>query len=180
MNVLFDSIRPDDHMQGDRTVTCSLVEYGDYECSSCAQIQPALKELQRKFGSRLSFVFRNFPLSDIHPWAEKAAEVAEFAGKHNKFWEMHDLLFANQDRFSDDLFLELVDKVGLPYPQLLIALERNTFQARVLAEFQAGLRSGVNGTPTFFIDEDRYDGSIDYDSLAEAITRALSENIRYD
>jgi len=108
MSRLSVSISPDDHIQGEPDAACSLVEYGDYECPSCAQIQPVIKRLQRHFGKRLSFVFRNFPLSELHPWAEPAAEAAEFAGSHGKFWEMHDLLFQNQAILSSKWRMALV------------------------------------------------------------------------
>ncbi len=154
------SISPDDHIQGDPTAACSLVENGDHECPSRSQIQPVIKRLQRHFGKRLSFVFRNFPLTEMHPLAESAAEAAEFAATHGKFWEMHDLLFQNQAVFSETLHLELADRLGLSRAQLGLDLESGKFNQRVRTDFEAGLRSGVNGTPTLFIDDRRCDGSI--------------------
>jgi protein-disulfide isomerase len=174
MSRLSISISPDDHVQGDATAACSLVEYGDYECPSCAQIQPVIKRLQRHFGERLSFVFRNFPLTEMHPWAESAAEAAEFAATYGKFWEMHDLLFQNQTIFSETLLLELADKLGLSRAQLRVDLESEKFRQRVRTDFEAGVRSGVNGTPTLFIDDRLYDGSFDSDSLTDAINQAFS------
>jgi len=174
MSRLSISISPDDHVQGDPTAACSLVEYGDYECPSCSQIQPVIKRLQRHFGKRLSFVFRNFPLSEMHPWAEAAAETAEFADTHGKFWEMHDLLFQNQAVFSETLLLELAEGLGLSRAQLRTDRETEKFRPRIRADFEAGVRSGVNGTPTLFIDDRLYDGSFDSDSLTDAINRALS------
>jgi protein-disulfide isomerase len=173
MSRLSISISPDDHIQGEPTAACSLVEYGDYECPSCSQIQPVIKRLQRHFGKRLSFVFRNFPLTEMHPWAEAAAETAEFADTHGKFWEMHDLLFQNQAILSEALFLDLADGLGLSRAELRVDLESVTFRPRVRADFEAGVRSGVNGTPTLFIDDKRYDGSFDSDSLTDAINQAV-------
>jgi protein-disulfide isomerase len=174
MSRLSISISPDDHVQGEPTAACSLVEYGDYECPSCSQIQPVIKRIQRHFGKRLSFVFRNFPLTEMHPWAETAAETAEFADTHGKFWEMHDLLFQNQALLSEALLLDLADSLGLSRTQLRVDLESKTFRSRVRRDFEAGVRSGVNGTPTLFIDDKRYDGSFDSDSLNDAINQALS------
>ena len=174
MSRLSISISPDDHIQGELDAACSLVEYGDYECPSCGQIQPVIRRLQRHFGKRLSFVFRNFPLSEMHPWAESAAETAEFAGTSGKFWEMHDLLFQNQAILSNTLLLELADGLGLSRARLRVDLEAKTFRSRIRADFEAGVRSGVNGTPTLFIDDKRYDGSFDSDSLIDAINQALS------
>ena len=171
------SISPDDHVQGESKAPCSLVEYGDYECPSCSQIQPVIRKLQRRFGKRLSFIFRNFPLSEMHPWAEAAAETAEFASEHGKFWEMHDLLFANQERLSDSLLLDLADQLGLARSDLRRAVETKTHRSRVHTDFESGVRSGVNGTPTLFINDQRYDGSFDSDSIGDAITEALSQSL---
>jgi protein-disulfide isomerase len=172
MSTLTIAVSDDDHIQGDRAAKCSLVEYGDYQCPYCGQAYPVVKKLQKHFGKRLSFVFRNFPLSKMHQWAEPAAEVAEFAGTHGKFWEMHDLLYENQERLGNALFLELIDALDLSPSQLQTALAEQTYRARVRADFAGGVRSGVNGTPTFFINGQRYDGSPDFDSLSEAIERA--------
>jgi protein-disulfide isomerase len=143
-----------DHRQGDPNAPCTLVEYGDYQCPSCGQAYPIVKRVQKHYGKRLSFVFRNFPLTQMHPFAEPAAETAEFAGANGKFWEMHDLLFENQGRLGD-------------------ALESREFESRVKTDFSSGVRSGVNGTPTFFINGQRHDGPYDFASLVEAIDGAL-------
>jgi protein-disulfide isomerase len=150
------------------------VEYGDYQCPSCGQAYPIVKRLQKHFGKQMSFVFRNFPLTQMHPYAEGAAETAEFAGAHKKFWEMHDLLYENQDRLGEDGLLDaLGQELHLVPAQLHKALETKEFQPRVKADFTGGVRSGVNGTPTFFINGQRHDGSYDFDSLVEAIDRVL-------
>ncbi len=152
----------------------ALVEYGDYQCPYCGMAYPIVKRLQKHFGKRLSFVFRNFPLSQMHPWAEPAAEVAEFAGAHGKFWEMHDLLYENQQNLGNVLFLELADTLDLSPVELQTALAQQTYRARVRADFAGGVHSGVNGTPTFFINGHRHDGTYDYESLSEAIEHAVT------
>lgn len=162
-----------DHRQGDPAAPCTLVEYGDYQCPSCGQAYPIVKRVQKHFGKRLSFVFRNFPLSQMHPHAESAAETAEFAAAHDKFWQMHDLLYENQDRLGAELYAGLAQELHLVPAQLIEALETKEFQARVRADFSGGVRSGVNGTPTFFINGVRHDGSYDYASLVEAIDQVL-------
>jgi protein-disulfide isomerase len=162
-----------DHRQGDPGAACTLVEYGDYQCPSCGHAYPIVKRLQKHFAKRLSFVFRNFPLTQIHPYAEPAAETAEFAGSHAKFWEMHDLLYENQDRLEDELLVELTQRLHLAPAKLREALETRQFQPRVRADFTGGVRSGVNGTPTFFINGQRHDGSYDFDSLLDAVEGAL-------
>ena len=121
----------------------------------------------------MSFVFRNFPLTEMHPYAESAAESAEFAGAHGKFWEMHDLLYENQDRLDEELLVELAEQLRFVPAKLVQALESKEFEPRVKADFSSGVRSGVNGTPTFFINGQRHDGSYDFNSLVDAIDRVL-------
>ncbi|MGA2890435.1 MAG: thioredoxin domain-containing protein [Terracidiphilus sp.] len=173
MSKLSIAVSIKDHMQGDPAAECSLVEYGDYECPHCGTAYPIVKRLQEHFAKRLSFVFRNFPLSQIHPWAEPAAEVAEFAGAHSKFWEMHDMLFENQESLSNALFLDLADRLDLSPSQLQTAVTEQTYRARVRADFSGGARSGVNGTPTFFINGQRHNGAFDFDALSNAIEQTL-------
>jgi protein-disulfide isomerase len=173
MSKLSIPVGADDHIQGDPTAACVLVEYGDYQCPSCGQAYPIVKRLQKHFGRKLAFVFRNFPLTQIHPWAEPAAEAAEFAATHGKFWEMHDLLYENQENLGESLFLELGDTLDLSSSQLLTAIAAHTYQDRVRTDFRGGVRSGVNGTPTFFINGVRHDGSYDFATLTEAIESAL-------
>jgi protein-disulfide isomerase len=173
MTKLSVAVSAKDHQQGDPEAPCTLVEYGDYQCPSCGHAYPIVKRVQKHFGKRLLFVFRNFPLSQMHPYAEPAAETAEFAGAHDKFWEMHDLLYENQDRLDEALLLELAQKLHLVPAELRQALESKEFAPRVRADFSAGVRSGVNGTPTFFLNGQRHDGPYDFDSLVEAIDRVL-------
>jgi protein-disulfide isomerase len=161
-----------DHIQGQADAKITLVEYGDYECPSCGQAYPIVKRVQKHFAKRLAFVFRNFPLSQMHPYAEAAAETAEFAASHNKFWEMHDLLYENQDRLDEELLSTLTEELGLDPSELQKALKSKAFQAHMKADFSAGVLSGVNGTPTFFINGQRHDASYDYDSLVDAIEGA--------
>ena len=174
MSTLKVAVNPGDHIQGDERAGCTLVEYGDYECPHCGHAYPIVKLIQKHFGKRLRFVFRNFPLNESHPHAESAAESAEFAGAHGKFWEMHDLLFENQDRLSGDLYLELAQELHLAPADLQRALEERKYQARVRADFTGGVRSGVNGTPTFFINGRRHDGPFEYEDLLGAIEEALA------
>jgi protein-disulfide isomerase len=112
-------------------------------------------------------------LTQLHPYAEPAAETAEFAGAHEKFWEMHDLLYENQERLDDELLIQLTQELHLAPAQLLKALETKEFQSHVRTDFSGGVRSGVNGTPTFFINGQRHDGSYDFASLVAAIDAVL-------
>jgi protein-disulfide isomerase len=173
MTKLAVPVSPLDHRQGDPNAPCTLVEYGDYQCPSCGQAYPLLKRVQKHFGERLLFVFRNFPLTQMHRHAEAAAETAEFAGAHNKFWEMHDLLYENQPRLGDELLQELAQELHLGPAKLRHALETREFLPRVKADFSGGVRSGVNGTPTFFINGQRLNGSYDFNSLVDAVDLVL-------
>ncbi|HLM79473.1 MAG TPA: DsbA family protein [Terriglobales bacterium] len=166
-------ITAEDHTQGPEDAEVILVEYGDYECPHCGRAYPIVQQVQKHFGKRLRLVFRNFPLSEMHPHAEAAAEVAEFAGAQGKFWEMHDRLFENQPRLGEALFLDLGEKLKLSTTALRQALEQGAFEARVRADFKGGVRSGVNGTPTFFINGHRHDGSFEFETLVSAIHRAM-------
>jgi protein-disulfide isomerase len=174
MSKLSIPVGPEDHIQGNPAAEFSLVEYGDYQCPYCGEAYPIVKKIQKSFGKRLSFVFRNFPLEQAHPWAESAAEVAEFAGAQGNFWPMHDLLFENQDNFGEELFLRFARSLMLSSTQLQSALVQQTYRARVRADFAGGVRSGVNGTPTFFINGQRHNGSFELSSLSAAIERASS------
>jgi protein-disulfide isomerase len=173
MSKLTIAVNEKDHTLGDATAKCVLVEYGDYECPHCGAAHPVVKKLEKHFGKRMLFVFRNFPLSQMHPWAETAAETAEFAGANGKFWEMHDLLFENQASFGGGMFVELTDTLGLSSAQLKTALAEQKYQAHVQEDFLGGVRSGVNGTPTFFINGMRYNGAYDFESLSYAIEAAM-------
>ena len=148
-----------DHTAGPASAPVTLVEYGDYQCPYCGMAYPIVKSLQQALGDDLCFVFRNFPLTDSHPNAEHAAEAAESAGAQGAFWEMHDTLYENQQALDDRALLSYGKQVGLDADQLATDLADGTYRARVREDFRSGVRSGVNGTPTFFINGSRYDGS---------------------
>ncbi len=163
-----------DHIQGSPDAPFTLVEYGDYECPHCGHAYPIVKRVQKHFGKRLRFVYRNFPLTQMHPHAESAAETAEFAGSQGKFWEMHDALFENQDSLGGPLYLRLAQQFSLPAAELQAALQAHSFLARIKSDFSGGVRSGVNGTPTFFINGQRHDGPFEYEDLVQAVDSALT------
>ena len=173
MTKLLIAVHPEDHFQGDPAAPCTLVEYGDYQCPSCGLAYPMVKKLQRHFGKRLALVFRNFPLTQIHPWAEPAAEVAEFAARYDKFWQMHDQLFENQSRLSNALFLELAENLDLSPTELQAAVAGRIYREQVRQEVSGGIRSGVNGTPTFFINGQRHNGPLDFDTLSRVIQEVI-------
>jgi protein-disulfide isomerase len=169
MATLKAPVTPEDHVQGDPDADLTLLEYGDYECPHCGRAHGIVKQVQKHFGRRLRFVFRNFPLAQIHPHAQTAAETAEFAGAHGRFWEMHDLIFENQDRLGLPLLFALAEELGLDPQALRDALTAGEFEPRVRRDFQSGVRSGVNGTPTFFVGEHRHDGPWEFENLVTAL-----------
>ncbi len=162
-------VTPHDHAAGPANAPLTLVEYGDYQCPHCERAYPIVKDVQRTLGSQLRFVFRNFPLTRIHPEAEHAAEAAEAAAAQGAFWPMHDRLFERQFALDDDRLVEYAADLGLDADRLRGELEAGTHAARVRDDFMSGVKSGVNGTPTFFINGVRYDGSWDRESLLEAL-----------
>ena len=180
MSILQVPVTSADHIQGDPHAPTTLVEYGDYECPACGLAYPIVKAVQNHFGKRLRFVFRNFPLTQVHPEAESAAETAEFAGAHGRFWEMHDGLYENQDTLGLPLYLSLAESLDLPEKALSEALEKRTFKPRVRNDFMGGPKSGVNGTPTFFINGRRYDAAYDFDDLVAAIDVELTQAEKSD
>ena len=163
-----------DHSKGQGLGGVTLVEYGDYQCSYCALAQPIIKQIQSDFGENLRFAYRQFPLSEIHPDAEGAAEFAEFAGVHQKFWETHDALFDNQADLGMDLYLSLGRSLELSGHDIARVLESGTYASKVKSDIQGGVRSGVNGTPAFFINACRYERSYQYAELHAAITDQLT------
>jgi protein-disulfide isomerase len=166
-------VTPHDHIRGPASAPVTLVEYGDYECPRCGAAHPIVNLVQEHFGPRLRFVFRHFPLNEVHPNAESAAESAEFAGAHGRFWEMHDGIYENQDRLGLPLLFALAGALGLSEPDLRAALASGTYAPKVRRDFLGGVRSGVNGTPTFFINGARHDGTFAFDDLVAAIELQL-------
>ncbi len=159
-----------DHIQGPIDAPIALVEYGDYECPYCGEAYPIVKAIQERLGDRLCFAFRNFPLVNSHSHAEHAAEAAEAAGAQGRFWEMHDLLYENQDALEDEYLARYAATLGLDAERLIKEVLGGTHTARVREDFRSGARLGVNGTPSFFINGVRYDGSPDVEDLFAALT----------
>ncbi|APW63470.1 DsbA family protein [Paludisphaera borealis] len=162
-----------DHTQGPATAPATLMEYGDFECPYCGEAYSIVKDIQRRLGSRLRFVFRHFPLATIHPHAEYAAEAAEAAGAQGKFWEMHDVLYENQEALDVVYLVRYATALDLDTSRFIDDLDRHTHAARVREDFLSGARGGVNGTPTFFINGVRHDGSYDFDTLLGALEGAI-------
>jgi protein-disulfide isomerase len=162
-----------DHQQGPATAPVTLVEYGDYECPYCGEAYPIVKEIQRRLGDRLRFVFRNFPLTQSHPHAEHAAEAAEAASAQEKFWQMHDYLFEHQQALDDAHLVHYAVALELDKDRFVREMTAHVYANRVREDFLSGVRSGVNGTPTFFINGVRHDDSYELETLLAAIEAAM-------
>ena len=163
-----------DHAQGPADAPVTLVEYGDYECPHCGRAYPIVKAVQRSMGNDLRFVFRNFPLTKSHEHAEHAAEMAEAAAHEGKFWQMHDLLFEHQDALEDEHLVGYATSLGVDPVWAAAALAQGLFRERVREDFASGVKSGVNGTPTFFINGARYDGLLHPTALLDALVIAAT------
>ena len=173
MAKLKPQVGPNDHVQGHATAKVTMVEYGDYECPYCGEAYPIVKALQERLGDQMRFVFRNFPLAEAHPHAEHAAEAAEAAAAQSKFWEMHDLLYENQDALEDEDLVRYAKALHLDVSRFVKEMEAHHYAEKVRADFSSGVRSGVNGTPAFFINGERHDGPFDLRSLLAAIEDAV-------
>ena len=164
-----------DHIQGSADAPVTLVEYGDYECPYCGAAYPIVKEVQARMADRLRFVFRNFPITTSHPHAEQAAEAAEAAAAQDSFWEMHDALYENQNRLRDEDLRAYAEELGLDVERFAGELGEHVHEARVHEDFLSGVRSGVNGTPTFYINGVRHDDSYELETLLAALEQAAAE-----
>ena len=157
--MLVPPVSADDHVSGPAEAPVTLVEYGDFECSYCGMAHPIVHAIRQRLGAELRFVFRNFPLAESHPHAQHAAESAESAGSQGRFWEMHDILYEHQDALEDANLVAYAEQIGLDGERVARDLEAATFRKTVRDQFRGGVRSGVNGTPTFFINGQRFDGN---------------------
>jgi protein-disulfide isomerase len=173
--VLSPKVSAHDHIAGSADAALVLVEYGDYQCPYCGQAFPIVREIQRRLKDQLCFVFRNFPLANAHPNAEVAAEAAEAAGAQGRFWEMHDVLYENQAALEPESLIEYGAALGLDVDRFTRELNEHVYAPRVKEDFRSGARSGVNGTPTFFINGERHDGPFDLHSLLNALKAARVE-----
>jgi protein-disulfide isomerase len=166
-------VGPDDHSRGPADAKLTVVEYGDYQCPYCGQAYPIVEQLLSTFSDSMRLIFRNLPLADVHPHAEAAAEMAEAVGLQGKFWEMHDALFENQRALGDAALRRYVEGVGANVDEATKAIAGGGPRERVEADFEGAIRSGANGTPTFFVNGVRYDGSWMYEPFSEFLQHVL-------
>lgn len=169
MTTLVTPLGERDHTLGSPQSGPTLLEYGDYECPYCGRAHIEVKRLLSEVGNQIRFSFRNFPLSEIHPQALPAAHAAEAAALQGEFWSMHDLILENQRGLSKDRLWAFADTLGLDVLQFSRDLESPKVAERVKEDFMSGVRSGVNGTPTFFINGRRHDGPASFEALLAAM-----------
>jgi len=167
-----------DHIQGNASAALELVEYGDYQCPFCGAAYPIIKKIQRTLGDNLKFVFRNFPLAEMHPNAFNAAVAAEAAGLQGKFWKMHDIIYENQEALAwDDLFA-YAKSLGLDLERFKKDISKQEIADRVENDFEGGIRSGVNGTPSFYINGKKYNGDYEEKIFTRYLKSLLTGNLQ--
>lgn len=173
---LKNTITERDHVSGPQSAPVTLLEYGNFECIHCGRAYPMIKEVQRLLGDNLRFVFRHFPTVQTHPHSMRAAETAEAAGAQGKFWEMHDQLFTHQNALEDADFSRYAKRIGLDSERFARDMAENTFLKPIDTDYNHSLfDEHVTGTPTFYINEVRYTGAADVESLLAAIKQADTE-----
>ncbi len=173
-NVLTEPISERDHIQGSVTAAVTVVEYGDFECPYCAEAYIVVKEIQRQLDSQLCFVFRHFPLTNVHPHARHAAEAAEEAGAQGKFWEMHNRLFEHQDRLDDEGLEQQAVALNLDRERFQEDMKHHVYAHRVQEDVESGRHSRVSGTPSFFINGMLHDDTYKLEVLLPAIKAAIA------
>jgi protein-disulfide isomerase len=177
MSILKVPVSSRDHSRGGPNAPVTLVEYGDYQCPFCAAANSVVRFLESQYGPTLRVVFRHFPLVEIHPLAAPAAETAEYAGDHGLFWEMHDAIFANQNRLSTQLLFAIAGTLQLSQMGLRDSIARSLHADKIQADFIGGVRSGVNGTPTFYVNGVRHQGGFSAPELAASIQAAIDVQV---
>ena len=175
---LTSALSSSDWVRGNATSTVALIEYSDFQCPACAQYHPLVKALKDEFGEKVAFGFRHFPLSQSHPNAKTAARAAEAAGLQGKFWEMHDLLFERQAEWAPKpnpkaTFISYANELGINTNQFETDIDRDDLDTKINAHYQTGIASGVNATPTFFLNGIKLDNQKSYDDFRRLISQAV-------
>ena len=176
MGQLKKSLSPEDHVLGQIGAPVEIIEYGDFQCPFCAAAAPMLDAIVSNYSNGVCLAFRHFPLSTIHPHATMAAVASEAAAEQGKFWEMHHALFSHQDDLSLENIFEIAQGLDLDMKKFLKDLDREDLAEKVQKDFSSGIRSGVNGTPSLFINGLRYDGVPSYEALLDLVESILGES----
>jgi protein-disulfide isomerase len=172
--LLLNPVHEWDHVRGLATAAFTLVEYGDYQCPDCGRLFGTLQSVQQEFGARLRLVYRHYPLSGIHKHAQMAAEAAEAAAAQGRFWEMHDLLFQNQDSLERKHLLQYAEQLKLDVDRFRRELKQESYVERVRQDFIAGVQNGVSGTPGLFLNGVRQPAVFDQPALIAILQAAPS------
>ena len=162
-----------DHILGIKTAPLELLEYGDFECSSCGDSYLTVKEVLRELGKNIVFIFRNFPLTEIHPDAFDAALASEAAAMQNKFWEMYDMLYKNQANLKGYQLFAYANEIGLDMGRFEQDIQSQALTSKIEADIASGLSAGVSGTPTFYINGEKFDGDWEDEGLIQYLKGLL-------
>ncbi len=168
-------LTPDDHIRGPADAPVTILEYGDYECPYCRGAFRDVHRLIDQHPTLIRFVFRNFPIAQLHPHAEEAAEAAEAAAAQGKFWEMYELLLQPYSHLDIDSLVTYAEVLGLNIPRFRRELTDHSYAARIERDVQEGIRNGVNQTPKFYVDGERVDGKVPLENLADLVQRAVAK-----
>jgi protein-disulfide isomerase len=179
--ITVDAISPEDWVKGDREAKVVLIEYGDFQCPACAFYYPVLKKLSEEFGDKLAIVYRHFPLTSIHPNAKPAAYAAEAGGKQGKFWEMHNLIFENQNEWKDkrkpdEVFINYAQILNLNIDQFKTDFNSKEIREKVERAERNAIRLGLNSTPTFFLNGKKITNPRNYEDFKNLILQAINAN----
>jgi protein-disulfide isomerase len=158
-----------DHVAGPPDTSLELVMFGDFQCPYCRAAQPEVHRVRRELGDRLRFAFRHFPLVEMHPMAEPAAEASESAAAQGHFWPYHDALYVSQPALSPEMLITLAVRLGLDPKRMALELEEGHWRPRVARDVESGMASGVRGTPMFFVNGSLHQGNYDAASLLVAL-----------
>ncbi len=176
MSLLKPPFNKTDHYKGNLNSAVQLLEYGDFQCPHCGAAHPMLKKVEKTLGSGMLFIFRHFPLSESHPYAQIAAVASEAAALQGNFWDMFDLIFENQNRLNGEMLTELAKMLHLNIKKFQNDLNDPLLAEKVESDFESGILSGVNGTPSFYINSQKYNGPYTYESLTQALKKAGTGN----
>jgi protein-disulfide isomerase len=174
MSKLIPPVNTADHIKGNPDSAVILVEYGDFQCPHCGAAHPIVKKIEESFQGKLAFVFRHFPLAESHPYAQAAAVASEAASIQGKFWQMHELIYDNQSKLGLEMLLQLAEHLKLDMKRFQHDFKDPKLFEKVEADFESGIKSGVNGTPSFYVNAIKYNGPYDFDSLSRAISNAMT------
>lgn len=168
-------VTPDDHIRGPVDAPVTILEYGDYECPYCRGAFRDVHRLIDQHPTLIRFVFRNFPIAQLHPHAEEAAEAAEAAAAQGKFWEMYELLLQPYSHLDIDSLVTYAEVLGLNIPTFRRELTDHSYAPRIDRDVQEGIRNGVNQTPKFYVDGERVDGKVPLENLADLVQQAVAK-----